>query len=213
MGKISMFPYLNVAVAHVVIWSIALVIVAISPFDTQAHGGVSIEDDSCIMTIGPYRAHFSGYQPRLRASQEFCEDIPAVADAIIVLDFISLPLRAMQVDFRVVRDVNNIGVNATYEDLGSAGDIDAATVVYRAAERYRNGNFDVTLNFDTAGSFIGILTATAADSGTAYVSVFPFSVGKTDMWQWLKWVLAIVVLGGLAYFFSPKAGPGPPNAS
>jgi len=183
------------------------------PFDTQAHGGVSIEDDLCIMTIGPYRAHFSGYQPKLRASEEFCEDIPAVADAIIVLDFISQPLRAMQVDFRVIRDVNNIGVNATYEDLGSAADIDAATVAYRAAERYRNGNFDVTLNFDTAGSFIGILTATDADSGTEYVSVFPFAVGMSDMWEWLKWVLAILALGWAAYFFSPKAGPGPPSAS
>jgi hypothetical protein len=31
-----------------------------------AHGGVSIEDDTCIMQIGPYRAHFTGYQPAAR---------------------------------------------------------------------------------------------------------------------------------------------------
>ena len=94
MGLFLMLPYPKSAVAHVVTWSIGLVILAMAPFDTQAHGGVSIEDDRCIMTIGPYRAHFSGYQPKLRASQEFCEDIPAVADAIIVLDFISQPLRS-----------------------------------------------------------------------------------------------------------------------
>ncbi len=213
MGLFSMLAYPKSAIANVVTWFITLVIVVMSPFEAGAHGGVSIEDDNCIMTIGPYRAHFSGYQPKLRASEEFCEDIPGVADAIIVLDFISQPLRAMQVDFRIVRDVNNIGVTATYEDLGSATDIDAATIVYRAAERYRNGNFDVTLNFDTAGSFIGVLTATDPESNAVWVSVFPFSVGKPNVWEWLKWVIVILVLGGGAYFFSPKAGPGPPNAS
>ena len=180
--------------------------------DVNAHGGVSIEDDNCIVTIGPYRAHFSGYQPKLRASKEFCEDIPVVADAIIVLDFISLPLRNMQVDFRVIRDVNEIGVTATYDDLGSAADIAAATLVYREAQRYGNGNFDVSLRFDTAGDFIGVMTATNPDDGKAYVSVFPFSVGKSSLWGLLKWVIAVLALGVAAYFLSPKAGQQTSNA-
>lgn len=203
----------RVGVAQVLTTAVCCVSLSIgimSPLDAEAHGGVSIEDDTCIMTIGPYRAHFSGYQPKLRASEEFCEDIPVVADAIIVLDFISRPLRTMQVDFRIVRDVNNIGVNATYADLGSAADIDAATVVYRAAERYRNGNFEVSLNFDSAGSFIGVMTAADSASGTVYISVFPFSVGKSDLWGSLKWVLAVLALGLVAYVFSPKAGPRSP---
>ena len=177
-----------------------------------AHGGVSIEDDTCVMTIGPYRAHFSGYQPKLRASKEFCEDIPAVADAIIVLDFISLPLRQMQVDFRVIRDVNKIGVNATYADLGSAADIDAATVIYREPARYGNGNFDVKLNFDAADTFIGIMTATDPETEKTYISVFPFSVGKTDVWGWLKWVIVVLMIAVAAVFLSPKASRNPTDA-
>ncbi|MDA0822808.1 MAG: hypothetical protein O3C28_10325 [Proteobacteria bacterium] len=194
------------AVIATALTTVLLSIVSLWPHNAFAHGGVSIEDDTCIMTIGPYRAHFSGYQPKLRASKEFCEDIPVVADAIIVLDFISLALRNMNVDFRIIRDVNDIGVSATFADLGTAADIEAATVIYRAAERYGNGNFDVNLSFNNAGSFIGIMTATDPRTGENFTSVFPFSVGKSDLWIWLKWVIAVLGLGVAAYFLSPKTG-------
>ena len=165
------------------------------------HGGVSIEDDTCIMTIGPYRAHFSGYQPRVRASREFCENIPVVADAIIVLDFISSPLREMTVDFRIVRDVNNIGVDATYDDLGSPDDIEAATEIYKAAASYPTGNFDVTLRFDAPGAFIGIMTATNPETGDRYSSVFPFTVGRTSWGGTLTWVFVVLLaVAGVAAF-------------
>ena len=185
-----------------------LVLLAIAPTRGDAHGGVSIEDDRCIMSIGPYRAHFTGYQPKVRGAKEFCEDIPVVADAIIVLDFVSQALRDMRVDFRILRDVNNVGVTATYTDLGSIEDIESATVAYRPSQRYPNGNFDVSLKFDTAGSFIGVLSAVDPGTGREYVSVFPFSVGVVNWWGPLKWVLAVVVLGAGAYFFSPKTTRG-----
>ena len=166
-----------------------------------AHGGVSIEDDACIMTVGTYRAHFSGYQPELRASQEFCEDIPAASDAIIVLDFISNALRDMSIDFRIIRDVNNIGVKATYEDLGSQEAIEAATVTYVPAKQYLTGNFSVDLTFDQPGRFIGILSATQSTNNQTYYSVFPFSVGITDWRTPIVWLIVVLVVGGIAYFF------------
>jgi hypothetical protein len=173
-----------------------------------AHGGVSVEDDVCIMTIGPYRAHFTGYQPEVRASQEFCEDIPVVAKSIIVLDFINQPLREMAVDFRIVRDVNEVGVTATAADLGSAADIERATIFYRAAERYPRGSFDVGLTFEESGRFIGVLTAVDDKTGTRreYVSVFPFSVGVTDWWGRLKWIVVSIVFGAGLYLWSSRSG-------
>jgi hypothetical protein len=78
----------------------AFLVALIVTSGVYAHGGVSVENDTCIMSIGPYRAHFTGYQPAVRASQEFCEDIPVVAKSIIVLDFISQPLRVMAVSAR-----------------------------------------------------------------------------------------------------------------
>ena len=165
-----------------------------------AHGGVSIEDDACILTVGTYRAHFSGYQPAIRASQEFCEDIPVASDAIIVLDFISNALRDMSIDFRIIRDVNNIGVEATYEDLGPHEEIEAATVAYVPATQYLNGNFSVDLKFEQSGSFIGILSATERMNNQTLVSVFPFSVGKTDWQTPIMWLIAVMLVGGTACF-------------
>jgi hypothetical protein len=171
-----------------------------------AHGGVAVEDDTCIMTIGTYKAHFTGYQPQVRASQEFCEDIPAVAKSIIVLDFISRPLRDMLIDFRVVKDVNDVGVTATIDDLGSAGDIDRATVFRRPPERFPRGSVDVTLEFTEPGQYIGIMTAIdeTTDVRREYVSVFPFSVGVTNWWARFKWIIASLVLGAVLLFWTTR---------
>lgn len=171
-----------------------------------AHGGVAVEDDTCIMTIGTYKAHFTGYQPQVRASQEFCEDIPAVAESIIVLDFISRPLRDMLIDFRVIRDVNDIGVTATIDDLGSAEDIERATMFRRPPERFPRGSVDVAIEFTEPGRYIGIMTA--IDEGTdvrrEYVSVFPFSVGVTNWWARLKWIIAPLLLGAVLLFWTTR---------
>lgn len=175
-----------------------LVIAIIASFGALAHGGVSVENDTCIMTIGPYRAHFTGYQPAVRASQEFCEDIPVAGKSIIVLDFISQPLREMAVDFRVVRDVNNIGVNASYADLGDQSSIDNATVFYREPTRFPRGSVDVDLEFNKAGKYIGVLTALEESTSgpIKHISVFPFSVGVTDWWGRMKWIVFSLALGG-----------------
>ena len=53
-------------------------LLAVAAASAWAHGGVGIEDDKCILRIGSDRAHFAGYQPEHRASQEFCEDFPEV---------------------------------------------------------------------------------------------------------------------------------------
>lgn len=149
------------------------------------------------MTIGTYRAHFTGYQPRARASQEFCEDIPTVSNSIIVLDFISRALREMSVDFRIVYDVKEIGISATEADLGTDADIEAATMFYLPAKAYPRGSLDASITFESAGNYIGILTATDGSGADArrYVSVFPFSVGLSNWWARLKWVGVALILG------------------
>ncbi len=184
-----------------------LVAALITAPGVSAHGGVSVENDTCIMSIGPYRAHFTGYQPAVRASQEFCEDIPVVAKSIIVLDFISQPLRDMEVDFRVIGDVNGVGVNATYADLGSDKDIAEATVFYREPTRFPRGSVDVDLDFKRAGQYIGILTALekSEDGPVEHISVFPFSVGVTDWWGRLKWIVLSIALGAGLLVWSSRA--------
>ena len=141
------------------------------------HGGVAIEDDRCVLRAGPYLMHFTGFQPEQSQSEEFCEDIPEVGSAIIVLDYIDNPLRNMAVDFRIVEDVENIGNSATINDLGSDSDIEENTVYYLPSALRRAGSFNVRYNFTEPGRFIGIVRVDDIPNGEEYVSVFPFGVG------------------------------------
>lgn len=170
--------------------------------EALAHGGVSMEDDRCILKVGPYRAHFAGYLPEERASNEFCEDIPVTGKAIIVIDVVDTVLREMELDVRILRDVNDVGNNATFDDLGSAGDIENATLLYEPGQIYPSGSVAVRYRFAEEGRYIGLVTARKPDSDEVLRSVFPFSVGAGNTMKYIQWVLGILALGVGLYVFS-----------
>jgi hypothetical protein len=177
---------------------VALVLLGLSG-TVGAHGGVSMEDDTCVMRIDPFRAHFTGYQPELRATQEFCEDIPELGKAIIVVDFIHNELRSRQVEFRVLRDVRGLGMGAHFEDLGDAAAIDAATLFRMEPQVYPKGTLTFEQRFDTSGWFIGMLSATDPATGQTLHSVFPFQVGVRHPWRLLPWFALAIGLSFLVY--------------
>ena len=155
------------------------------------HGGVSMDDDMCMMRVGTYRAHFTGYQPESRATQEFCEDIPVTSKAIFVIDFIDDELRKMEVDFRVLKDVKAIGVKAVLADLGTKAEIEKNTVFYHERKHYPRGTMSPSFEFVEQGQYIGLVTATNPETGREYTSVFPFSVGVVN---YAKIIVPIVVV-------------------
>ncbi len=183
---------------------LALLLLSLPVGQAFAHGGVSVEDDQCILTAGLYRAHFTGYQPTARGSQEFCEDIPVVDRAIIVVDFIDRALREMHVDVRIIRDVDNIGNNATFEDLGSTDDIERATLHYRAPALYPSGTVSVSYDFTEPGRYIGLVTAQRPGGGQIFRSVFPFTVGVNDTTPYIKVVVVILLFAAGLYYFSER---------
>lgn len=191
-------------------WLFPVLLCLLLPAQVMAHGGVSMEDDSCILRIGAYRAHFTGYQPERRATQEFCEDIPEQGRAIIVVDFIDEELRSMEVEFRLLRDVQLLGNNARYEQLGSEKDIQRATLLLREPQTYPRGTVHVEQEFPEGGRFIGLVRALNPQSGEQLVSVFPFSVGVTSYWKYLPWFLLVLgISGGLVLL----TGGRPPESS
>lgn len=162
------------------------------------HGGVSMEDDMCMIRVGTYQAHFTGYQPESRATQEFCEDIPVVGKAIFVIDFIHDELRGMNVDFRIIRDAKAIGVKATLADLGTKEDIIANTIYYQESQKFPRGTMTNTFDFKQEGKYIGLVTAVNPETGRELVSVFPFSVGVVN---YAKYVVSIVLILVLTLVF------------
>ncbi len=169
-----------------------------------AHGGVSAEDDVCIIKIDRYKAHFTGYLPKERATQEFCEDIPVATESIFVIDYISDELREMELDFRIVRDVNNIGVTATLVDLGGEQAIEDATIFYVEPKLYQKGIMNIRYDFAQEGGYIGIVNAHHLETGLKYTSVFPFSVGQFSYGKYIQYYLALFVACGVFIYAGGK---------
>jgi len=171
--------------------------------DATAHGGVGMEDDVCVIKIGFLKAHFTGYQPKTYGSQEFCEDIPEVASSVFVIDYLHDFLKEMQVDFRIIRDVNNFGIFANWDDITGLEDIEQDTVFYLPPVKQPNGVLTVNYDFQQAGGYIGIVTAVHPEKEKSYHAVFYFQVGGTD-YGYLPLFIALLLLAQALYWFSNR---------
>ncbi len=160
-------------------WGLSLWLAATGSW---AHGGLSMEQDMCKLTVGPYMMHFAGYQEDAQRT-EFCEDIPHKGPTIIVLDVVDLALRDLPIEFRIVRKTD--------------GPLDAAPEVFKLSPAtYPKGTLMVRHDFMEDGDYVGLVYAGA---DRKYASIFPFSVGKPNVAYW-KYTLGLVVLLLLAVF-------------
>lgn len=152
----------------------------------QAHGGLALADDMCVLTVGPYRMHFTGYQP-LSQEEEFCEDIPEVGKTVIALDYIQEELRPLKTEVRIIRDT------------GSEADLDAITVFHLPSKVYPSASITVEHVFPEKGKFVGLVTVTGGAQD--YVSRFPFSVGEGRPTPKVAIIAPVVMVIAIGAFF------------
>ena len=168
----------------------------------HAHGGLALADDLCILTVGPYTIHFTGYQT-LTQEEEFCEDIPEIGKTVVALDYINDELRPFAAEVRIVRSTAslNITTRTTSQDLGKVSDEDLEnmTVYHLPPEVYPNASILIDHTFPEKGMFAGVVTVSG--EGNEYVSVFPFSVGQGRPVNILTDVVPYVLLVAAAAFF------------
>jgi len=72
----------------------------------DAHGKVSLEQDSCVRGVGGSMVHLSTYQPQYEPSAQYCTEIPKEGETFLVVDLIDQALRDMPVAMRVVKGTN-----------------------------------------------------------------------------------------------------------
>jgi len=166
-----------------------------------SHGGVAFEEDICLINIGFLQAHFTLYQPLASGSEEFCEDVPTVGESVFVLDYLHDFLREMPVDFRIIRDVTDIGVFANWDDITSIDNLDSVTEFYQSPMKVEQGVFKVSHPFSTAGSFIGIVTARHPTDDKSYHAVFHFQVGGAN-YGTIPYFVAVLIVLLLLYWIS-----------
>src|ERR1700730_12750157 len=105
-----------------------------------AHGGVSVQNNKCIMKIGPDIMYFTGYQPQ-SSREEFCDDIPNPGQTVVALDMQDKELRDMTTEIRIIKDE---GIHTTLNgypyltdgELQETGVLDSKTVYYSAPKKY-----------------------------------------------------------------------------
>ena len=164
----------------------------------QAHGGVFLEDDLCVIQIGFYKAHFKIYQPQRSQHEELCEDIPHADESVFVLEYLHDSMREVPVEFRIIRDVENRGRFVRWDDIKNK-DVSRDTVFYQPPRIRQDGVFLALHEFTEEGNYIGIVSASNPGHDDTYTAVFPFRVGGAD-WGTIPWFIALAVFLQLNYW-------------
>ena len=161
-------------------------------------GGVVGEPGSCMIEIGLYTAHFTVYQSETRGDEEFCEDLPDIGETLFVLDYLHGSMKEVPVDFRIIRDVDELGIFARWENIRAIEDIDGRTVFYQAAKVYPENQLQAEHTFLEPGWYIGVVTAPHPSKDITYNAVFPFQVGQVNF---MPWLLLMLALGTAAFYY------------
>lgn len=156
-------------------------LVAISASPALAGGGVILQDDVCIIKIGFYEAHFTAYQPETSGNQQFCEDLPDTGATIFVLDYLHDSMKEVPIDFRIIRDVTELGRFVRAEDVAALGDLADHTVFYQPPIIETDASLTVEPLLSEKGKYIGIVIAGHPTNDNTYTAVFPFEVGATNL--------------------------------
>tara|TARA_B100000530_G_scaffold336868_1_gene293153 strand:+ start:2122 stop:2697 length:576 start_codon:yes stop_codon:yes gene_type:complete len=166
-----------------------------------AGGGVLLSEDSCIITIGFYTAHFTAYQPKTSGDRQFCEDLDDASETVFVLDYLHKSLSEVAVDFRIIRNVTDKGEYVQIEDINLIENIDLHTVFYQPPIIKENASYMVTHVFNEPGNYVGIVTAGHPSKPIIYSSVFPFAVGSANIpWAIISFLFLTLVFGSYVYF-------------
>ncbi len=158
----------------------------LAPTGAQAHGGVKLEQDECVLKIGPSTMHFIGYQ-RTGEEQEFCQDIAQTGPTVIALTAVSPELRDMAIGARIVKDT---GAPVAKDN------VEATTVAFYEPKVYRNGIMTFEHDFRDPGRYVAIVTV-RDDLGNEWVSQFPFTVGLYTFWGMIEYILYAVAFFSL----------------
>ncbi len=153
-----------------------------------------------MVEIGIYTAHLAIYQPETRGEEMFCEDLPDLGATLFVLDYLHGSLREVPVDFRVLRDADELGMFARWEHVAALApaDLEERTVFYQPPAVRPENQLQAEFPFLEGGAYLGVVSAPHPSKRIRYRAVFPFRVGARD---WLPWLLAAAAAAAALYRF------------
>jgi len=133
----------------------------------DARGALSLNQDVCLLYIGPDYAYFSAYDPQ-KPKKRYCEEAPQTGVTVFAIDFAQSEMREMKVSFRILR---NVGEGA------DAAAIEAATLAYDPPRVHSTGSIGLSYDFKEPGDYAGLVTVYGAN-GEHWEAYFPFTVAQ-----------------------------------
>ena len=154
------------------------------PLTAQAQHTHELDKNFCILKVGPYGMHLTGYQPDLSAGKESCGEVPGTGRTVLVLDYIEGELRSLPVEIRIIRDT------------GSEQDLQAITILHLPPKVYPSGFISLEYSFDQPGKFVGLITVGGTQE---HVARFPISIGEsTVVSHFMHYIMVIAPLAAIA---------------
>ena len=162
----------------------------------EAHGSVTLEEDICLLEMGYTSAHFKIYQTTSSGHEQYCEDIPYVAESIFVMEYLHDSLKEIPIEFRIIKNITNLGRFAKWDDLKliDIRKIELNTVLYQAPTIKNEGVFTIMHSFKEPGEYIGIVSIENINQNLKYNAVFPFKVGNQESWYWILFLIVVAIL-------------------
>lgn len=183
-------------------WIIFLSLFLSSP-DASAHGRTIFKEDGCIIEMGFFKAHFTAYQPITRNDEEFCNAIPdQQTETVFALHYLHNSLKDMPVDFRIIKDVNDIGRYVKWKDIEQLKGIERDTVFYQPPVIRPDAEFRAAYKFTEPGHYIGIFTTNHPTLDKTYHAVFPFQVGGYFNFGYIPFFVLLIILIELFYLYT-----------
>lgn len=131
----------------------------------------------CMLLIGSTFMQFSAYQAQ-SPGMRYCQEIPDVGPATIVLDQADSDLRRMATDIRIIRNTDESATDSLLTDAAMVPQaLDPITEKHLLPRTYPTGIIELNHTFTNPGQYHAIVIA-KNDHGQVYVSQFPFVVGK-----------------------------------
>lgn len=140
--------------------ALSLLFFSLLPVASWAHGGASVEADTCRIFVGSHLVHFTAYQPQLAGTTEYCDSIPELGQSTLVFDYEGKALRNMSVEFEVTKEPE--GTRIYYQQPGT----------------HSTGTFNTNINFTVPGNYLAHVTL--INEGQKVDAHVPFAVGSSQ---------------------------------
>jgi hypothetical protein len=156
---------------------VSLIAIAMTMPLLSAPSMAARDKQPCVLQIGETFMQFSAYQAQ-SPGMRYCNEIPDVGPATIVLDQADSDLRQMATDIRIIRNMDEGTADGLLTDAAMVAQaLDPITETHILPRTYPTGIIELNHTFTSPGQYHAIVIA-KNDHGQVYVSQFPFVVGK-----------------------------------